>query len=185
MINLLSDERKNQIRAARTNVILLRYTGIIVLAIVFLMSVLFVSHSVLQQTMATTEERIAINETRASVYSDTQQQVAALSAKLSEAKGLLDQEVSYATILTTLGKAMPQGTIVSSLAVNEATLNNGTPTEIIAYAKNDQAAALIQQNLQSSGIFSNVSLSGTDTKAGIDAYPIKVTLSVTFNRSSL
>lgn len=184
MINLLPTKRKDALRAARANIFLSRYIGIVLLAIVFLMGVLVVSYSILMQTDQNIQSRIDDSDVKAGVYDDTRQKVTALSDQLEDARVLLDQETSYASILTTLGQLMPAGTVLETLTLNNETLS-GTPTEIIAYAKTDSDAALIQQNMQSSPLFSQVSLSGTDTAGGIADYPIKVTLSVTFNRSGM
>lgn len=185
MINLLSTERKADIRAARTNVILTRYIGIILIAVIFLLSVLYVSHTVLKQTMDSAEARISSNDTKADVYSSTKQQVDALSTKLNDAKVLLDQEVSYAQILTSLGKAMPTGTYLENLTINNDTIAGTTPIELTAYAKTDTEAATIQQSLQASGLFTIVSLSGTSAESTNPQFPVKVTLNATFNRAGL
>lgn len=183
MINLLSTNRKSEIRAARANVILVRYTTIIAVAIVFILSVLYFSYTVLQQTMGTAEARITSNDTKAD--SATKQQVDALSAKLSDAKTVLDQEVSYATLLTTIGQAMPAGTILESLKIDEASINNSTAVPLVAYAKTEESASLIQQQLRGLPIFSSVELSGTTEDASVAGYPVKVSMTVTFNRSSV
>ncbi len=185
MINLLPTDSKSEIRAARTNVILLRYIGIIVIAIAFLMGVLYVSYTILQQTMTTAEGRIATNDTKADVYSATKQEVDALSAKLSDTKAILDQEVSYATILTSIGQAMPAETILDSLTLDDTSINSGAPITLTAYAKNESSAPLIQQQLRGLPIFASVELVGSTADASISGYPIKVSMTATFNRSAL
>lgn len=185
MINLLSTDRKTEIRAARANVILSRYIAIIAVALVFILGVLYVSHTLLAQTMDSAEIRIAANDNKADVFSATKQEVDALSAKLNEAKLLLDQEVSYANILTTLGRAMPAGTRLDSLALNDSVISGSSPLEITAYAENDGKAATIQQGLQSSGLFSLVTLVSTNTDNTAEGYPVKVTLTATFNKAGI
>lgn len=185
MINLLSTDRKSELRAARVNVFLLRYMTIIVMAIVFLIGVLYVSYTVLQQTESTANARIASNDVKAGVYSATKAEVEALRSQLGEAKNQLDNETSYATILTTLGSLMPEGTIIEALKLDSTILTNNTPVELIAYAKTEENAAAIQQQLQSSPIFTQVALQATDAAAGTPDYPVKVTLSVTFNGKGL
>lgn len=185
MINLLSTDRKSELRAARVNVFLLRYTGILALAILFIVGLLYFSYTILQQTELTAEARIATNDTKAEVYSATKAEVDALSDKLSEAKSQLDQEINYSNIIITLGQLMPAGTVIEALRLDEALVTSNAPTELIAYAKTDEAAAAIQQNLQSSPLFRQVSLQSTDSNDGIAEYPIKVTLQVTFNRSGM
>lgn len=185
MINLLSTDRKTEIRAARANVILSRYIAIIAVALVFILGVLYVSHMLLTQTMDSAETRIAANDTKAGVFSATKQEVEALSAKLNDAKLLLDQEVSYANILTTLGRAMPAGTRLDSLTLNDSAISSGTPVELTAYAENDEKAATIQQALQISGLFSLVTLTSTNTDNTAEGYPVKVALTVTFNKAGM
>lgn len=181
MINLLPDERKEEIRAARTNVILARYTTLIALAIVFLLGILFISHSILQSTKASADAIVEANDIKADVYSETKAQVDALSSKLSESKVLLDQEVRYSRVLTTLGQLMTPGTVLDSLTLDEAGFN-GTPIDLKIYAKTDDDAATIRDRLQASPLFLQVNLKGTDSSGGITGYPVVVTISVLFNR---
>ena len=184
MINLLSDERKDQIRAARVNVILTRYIAIIVMAVLFLIAVLYVSYTVLEKTKTSSDAIIQNNDVKANVYSGAKTQLDTLSSKLSQGKAVLDQDVSYAHLLTTLGQSMPEGTILDSLDLTDTSFN-GAPVEMKAYAKTNEEAQALQTRLQSSGLFLSVALKGTDTANGADGYPISVTLSVVFNRAGI
>jgi len=181
MINLLADERKDQIKAARVNLILSRYTVIIVMAIAFLMAILFVSYTVLQGTKKSADATVLTNDTKADVYSATRTQVETLSSKLSQTKTALDQEIRYSQVLTTLGQLMPAGTILDSLDLTTESFT-GTPVEVKAYAKTNDEALAIRDHLQSSPLFTNVTIKGTDSANGTDGYPISVTLSVVFNK---
>lgn len=184
MINLLSTTRKAEVRAARVNVLLLRYIIILILAIVFIVGALYVSYTVLQQTMASADSRIESNEQQGEIYKDTQDQINTLSTRLNDANTALQEQSSYGTLLTTLGQLMPQGTVLDSLVLDAQTLS-GTPVDIIAYAESDTKAVAIQQNLQSSPLFTSVSPKGTSPTEGIPGYPVKVTLTVSFNPRSI
>jgi Tfp pilus assembly protein PilN len=184
MINLLSTDRKAELRAARVNVFLLRYISIVILALVFILGTLYVSSTLLQQTEESANARIEANDVESAAYSDTKQQVDSLATKLQDAKGTLGESVSYASILTTLGQLMPEGTVLEALTLDEAALS-GTPVEIVAYARTDEDAVAIQQRLQQSPLFSQVSPNGTNSNEGINGYPVKVTLTVTFNRNGV
>lgn len=184
MINLLADERKDEIRAARVNVILLRYIAIVTMGVLFLLGILFVSYKILENTQASANATIQSNDVKADVYSETKAQVDALSAKLSESKVILNQEVRYSKVLTTLGQIMPAGTVLGLVTLNESSFN-GAPVELKVYAKANDGAATIRDHLQASPLFSQVSLKGTDSTNGIDGYPITVTLSVIFNRAGV
>ncbi len=184
MINLLANARKSELSAARTNMILLRYIGIIVLAFLFMGGALYVSHSLLKSTMASAETLIETNDVKADVYRDTQQQVDALSQQLTGAKVILDQEVRYSKVLLQIGQLMPQGTVLDSLELNAAAFS-GAPVTIKAYARSEANASLLQSQLQGSHLFSNVALQGTETEGGIAGYPVVVSMSVTFNRAGI
>ena len=184
MINLLSDERKAEIRAARTNVIIVRYTGIIAMAIVFILSTLYVSYTVLQNTMASAETQISANDVKADIYSETKQQVDTLSAKLAEAKTILDQEIRYSRVLVNIGQQMPSGTVLGDVTLSAASFS-GTPVELKAYAKSTTEAGELKTRFQASPLFSQVNLLSTDENAGIDGYPVSVSMTVVFNRAGL
>jgi cell division protein FtsB len=95
MINLMPDTNKQEIRAARMNVILGRYIIVILLAFAFLALLLAGSYVVLSQNKASAERLIQVNSTKADAYSSTKAQVDALSASLSATKSILDQEILY------------------------------------------------------------------------------------------
>ncbi len=182
MINLLADERKDDIRAARTNVLLSRYIAILLMALAFLMGYLLISYTVLQNTKNSAEATIETNDIKADVYSDTKSQVDTLSSKLAETKTVLDQEIRFSKVITNLGQFMPAGTIIDSLDLSDATLS-GAPVEIKAYATSNETAAEITPKLQTSPVVLQAGLLGTDSAAGIEGYPISVTLTVMFNKA--
>lgn len=184
MINLLADEYKDDIRAARVNVILVRYIAILLMAFVFLMAVLYVSYTVLQNTKKSAEAIISTNDIKADVYSETRGQVQALSSKLAETKATLDQDVSYAKVFTILGQLMPSGSVLDSLDLNETSFN-GTPVPLKIYAKTNEDAVLVRQKLQTSKLFSQVNLQSTDATKGITDYPVALSLTVVFNKAGV
>lgn len=184
MINLLANGRKSEISAARTNIVIVRYTAIILLAIAFIAGVMAISYSVLQSTMASAEARIAANDTKASVYSTTKQQVDTLSAQLSETKTILNQEVRYSKVLVKIGQLMPKGTVLDSIDLSNAAFN-GTPITIKAYARSAAEGSALQSQFQSSPLFSQVTLQGTQTTGGIDGYPVVISLTVSLNRAGI
>ena len=183
MINLLSDQRKDDIRAARANVILVRYSAIILLAILFIAGSLYVSYSLLQVTKRSNEAIISSNDTKADIYAETKQQVDGLSAKLTDASSVLNQEIRYSQVLVKLGQLTPAGTILDKLSLTSANFA-GTPAEITAYAKSTNEASTLQSQFQGSPLFSNVTLQGTETQ-GIDGYPVTVKMTVTFNKAGI
>lgn len=185
MINLLANERKDEIKAARVNVILMRYKTIVALAIVFIAIALFVSYNVLTKTMTSADEIIKTNDIKANVYSETRQHVDSLSAKLNDTKATLDQEIRYSQVLIKLGQLMPVGTILGDLTLNTASFN-GTPVEVKAYAKSTNEAGVLQAAFQGSQLFNQpVTIKSVETNQEVDGYPVTITMSVILNRAGI
>ena len=184
MINLLADDRKSEIVAARANIVIVRYIAIVLLAIAFIAGVLGVSYSVLTTTLANAETLIAANDVKAGVYSDTKQQVDTLSTQLNDAKTILNQEIRYSEVLVKIGQLMPEGTVLDSLDLSEAAFS-GAPVSIKAYARSTSEASALQSQFQGSSLFSQVALQGTQTTGGLDGYPVVVSMTISLNRAGL
>lgn len=182
MINLLSDDRKAGIRAARTNVLLLRYLTTVVLAFAFIGGAMYISYTLLQQTMRSANQLVSSYDIKADIYSDTKAQVDELAGRLSEAKTIANQEILYSKVLVKIGSVMPAGTVIGDLKL-EATNFASTPAHLTVYAKSATEAGNIQSALQSSPLFSQVTLVSTESENGIDGYPVNVSLTILLNRA--
>lgn len=183
MINLLPTDIKQDIRAARMNVVLTRYMIVILLSAVFLGMVAWGSFFLLGQIHSSSERLIEANDTKAAVYSKTKAQVDALSASLREAKGILDQEILYSNVLVNIAQQMPPNTVIDKISL-DATSFSGTPLTLKVYAKSSADAIALRDKFQGSRFFSGVNFqSVSDTSGGIDGYPVSATITVTLNRT--
>lgn len=180
MINLLPKTLKSEIRAARINVVLLRYIAIVLLAAGFIFGLLATSYTVLQQTYASAQVQIEANDTKAEVYANTQQQVQQLSAQLNEAKTILQNETRYSKLLVGIGQLMPEGTILESLPITPE-FAAGNPTQLKAFAKRSADAVTIQESFKSSPLISQIAIQSTAETGGTSEYPIVISLSVSIN----
>lgn len=184
MINLLATDRKAELSAARTNIIILRYIGILLLAFAFIFGVFYTSYSVLERTMVSSTQLIESNDVKAEVYSETQEQVNALSTQLNEARNILNNEVRFSQVLVQIGQAMPEGIIIGDVTLtNEAF--TGKPIEIKAYAKSSNEASQLPSQLLSSPIFSSVTLQGTESSGGVSGYPVVVTVTAVLSKGGM
>jgi len=184
MINLLPDDFKKEIRAARTNVTLLNYIIIIFFGVVFLCVVFIAVYFILGNTKSNAEAIVKDNSSRTTSYSNVEQQASNLTQSLAGAKVILDNEVVYSKILTGIAAAMPAGVVLGSLSLSPSSL--GTPTTLQAFAKSTDAALQLKTNFQQSPLFSGVSFQSlTDNVASsASGYPISVSLNVTINKSA-
>lgn len=183
MINLMPTEERRQLQAARTNSTLLRYTLIIIIAGAFLSLVLGGSYFLLTLTKTSSEQLIEANNTRADVYAETQAELDSLSSNLSESKIVLDQQLSYAKALQTIGSLLPSGVVAKEIALTPSSFDGTTPTTIELYAKNREVTASIAQQFSSSSYFSKVTFDKVTEGSGITGYPVTATLTLTINRS--
>jgi len=183
MINLMPDNDKVEIRAARVNIVLARYIFVILIAFAFLVLLLAGSYLVLTQTKNSAQQLIDGNATKAAVFSSTKAQIETLSSSLSETKTILDQEVLYSNILTHIGQQMPEGTILDKITLDAASFT-GTPITLKVYAKTNEATVALRQKFQSTPLFSNVNFESVSGAAsGVPGYPVSVSLTLTLNKA--
>lgn len=187
MINLLPDAHKDEIRAARTNVLLLRYIFILITALLVLGGLVVAAYLALNGTRQTAEVKVAENQERVAVYQDIRSQADSFKADLATAKSILDSEISYTRLVYKIAEIVPQNVILDELALDPSTF--GSPTTLNASAKSVADASKLTEAFSSNNqIFSNVelqSLRSGDESAGASGYPVKVSLSVVINRGAL
>lgn len=184
MINLLPDDSKKQIRAARSNVILFNYIVIIFLAVIFLFGVFAAVYIVLTNTKVSAENVIKDNRSRTTSYNTVRQQSEVLKQSLSSTKSILDKEVVYSKVLTGIAGAMPTGVVINNLSLTPTTL--GSPITLQAYAKTTDDALKLKDSFQKSPLFSSVSFQSlTPGVASVaSGYPIGISLSLIINKSA-
>ena len=183
MINLLPDGAKIEMRAARTNVTLVKYIFVLGFGAMFLCFISIAVYFVLINTEASAKATVAENTSKSTAYSSVQAQSNSLKASLSSAKIILDKEVDYTKILTGIARVMPAGVVLDALSLSPTTL--GAPITLQAYAKTTSAALALKDSFQKSFLFSNVTFlslaSGTSQATG---YPVSISISLTINRSA-
>lgn len=184
MINLLPNKRKAEIRAARTNVALVRYIGILLVALAFILGALYVSYSVLGMTQSTSQDRISSNDTKASVYNTAKAQVDTLNANLAQSRGLLDQEVRYSKVFVNIAQLMPANTIFGKLSFTADSFN-GSPTTAKVYAKSATDITALQQRFQQSTMVSGVNVQNISSSGnGTSGYPASADITFVINRTA-
>lgn len=182
MINLLPHETKQQIRAARTNVLLLRYIFIILAAVAFLGIAIGGIHVILTGMKANAQSTIDANSAKTDEFGSIQSQTQALKASVDSARKVLDEEVVYTELITSIARLTPKGVVLNKLTLNPQTI--GTPTTIQAYATNTDTALSLKDSYQGSPVFSNVSIQNISSSAGISGYPVNIILNVTINKGA-
>ena len=179
----MPDNAKKQLKAARTNVLLVRYMLVLFFAALFLLMILFGAYYLLDQTRTSAQQLIDANESKAEVFSATQSQVNNLSESLSVVTSIVNQEIRYSNVLVNLAQQMPAGTVFKSINF-DSTSFSGTPVTLTVYARTTDAAVALQDRFQTSPYFSAVNFQEiSDGDTTIDGYPVTATMSLIYNRS--
>ncbi len=178
MINLLPEETKKQLHAAHTNVLLVKYLGFLGIAVAFLVITCGLSYLLLSNNKSKLEQLEENSQSTVSLFSIAQKQLDTIHTNISNAKNIMDQQVTYSDIITSVAAALPTGIIIDKLTVNNASI--GKSMVITAHAKTADLASQLKDNFAKSPLFSNFVLqSVTNTNSSQSAYPVVVSISVT------
>jgi len=183
MINLLSDETKKSIRAARANTTLIKYIIFIGFSSLFLALACTTSYIILNDSKTTAEKTITNFQTKNSSYSPVTKQANDFVLNLTKAKVILDEQISYSTIITGIANALPSGVILESpLIINGNTI--GTPMALKAYSKTSSSETVLKSNFQKSSIFSNYNMQSVgNNSVGSNEYPYLISFNITINKA--
>lgn len=178
MINLLPEDTKREIRAARANVVLLRYNILTLVAIGILVAICGLFFFILYNSQTSAVSTSSNNNAIVASYDDTKKQADEYRKNLSIASKILANGTNYTEVVFAITKLLPDGVILDGISVSSATF--GQQTSFTAQAKSYAKAMELKQKFQDSTVFSNVYFQNlTDNAAG--EYPIAVTLSAKLN----
>lgn len=182
MINLLPDEYKKEIRAARANVVLLRYNFLLLGVGGFLLMSCLVVYAVLGTAKASAEAANSTYNSRAQEFAATKLKADEYRNNLVTAEKILNNEIVYTDLVFAITNLLPQGIILDSLNLNSKDF--GTQTLLNAHAKNYEAVTALKSAFERSSVFTNVhfqSISATEGSTN-PAYPIGIAINVTMNK---
>lgn len=183
MINLLPPADKRQIRAGRSNALLLRYNVLLLVAVAFLMAAIGVVYVYLGNTKLGAEQVIKENQAKVADFADTEKEANEFKNNLAIAKQILDKEVIYTKVILEISALLPKGVVLDNLNLDAKTF--GTQTTLSAHAKTVNDAIALKTSFQNSPLFSDVNFQSISTEdAEADDYPIRVSLNVTINKDA-
>lgn len=186
MINLLPAEQKKEIRAARSNVLLLRYVILLLAAAAFLGVAMGTTYVALGISKTAAQNTIQENQKRVADYAAVESEAATFRSNLATAQTILANEVVYSKVITSIANTLPSGVILTNLQLDSSTF--GKPMTLTAQARNSEDAIKLKTAFESSSIFSDVHFQTVTTGGAggeTGAYPVTVTLEVTLNKSAI
>ncbi len=188
MLNLLPNDVKDNIIYARRNTQIRHWTIALVITIIGILVIVAGSFLYLQHSIDTyTSDVQKGNETlKSQKLDETQKKVQDLTNSLKLVDQVLQREVLFSKLLTQIGSALPNGSVLSSLNINK--LEGGLDLE--ASATDFQTATQVQVNLQDpkNKIFEKADIINTKCVAGANSttnttYPCTIHIRVLFAKN--
>lgn len=184
MINLLPDTHKKEFRAARANVILLRYNFVLLGAAAFLLLAGLIVYAVLNNSKAIAESTNTANSHRASEFEPTRKATDEYRKNLETAKKILNNEVVYTDLAFAITNLLPKGVTLDALDLDAKKF--GASTLLSAHAKDYAAVSELKRVFEDSALFSDVHFQTITSETNQDSpkYPIGVTINVTMKKAT-
>lgn len=180
MINLLPINDKKEIRAARVNVVLLRYNVILLITVLFLVGALAYSYYYLINAQQFATSAINSNAQKESSFTKIKTEADGFRSELASAKSILDGQMSYAKAALNIAKLLPEGTAINELKLNEQSFS--TPLTLSVNIADEQAASHLIKNFKESPFFTGVTKNKISVGSG--AYPYIMEISVTMSKEA-
>ena len=156
MINLLPDEVKRDIKAARMNVILVQYNILMLSAVVAVLGLCLAFYIFLNAANLSAESTSNDNNAKAAAFNDVRAAADDYRNNLSIASKILDNSVSYTSVIFALTELLPEGVYLDS--INLTANSFGQQTSFSAHARTYDLATKLKENFENSELFSNVYL---------------------------
>lgn len=156
MINLLSPHDKRELRAARRNIILRRYTVLVAMTLIAVAFVFGGGIFIAMRDRMAAERELEVDRQQATEYQETRQAAEQFEANLNIARRILSDEISYSTLVIDIAKTLPSDAVLTDLTLNPSIF--GSPTTLSARTTSYETALTLRDSLEASPLFSDVSL---------------------------
>ncbi len=156
MINLLPDDVKKDIGAARMNVILLRYNLFALMAAGILVGMCVMFFVFLNFSQSSAVASSDENQAKVAQLNEVVTQANAYKQDLATAKQVFDQSINFSEIVFAIAKLVPKGVVLSDISLETSQFDS--PITFSAYATDYDEATQLKENFQESSLFTDVYL---------------------------
>jgi hypothetical protein len=179
MINLISNESKRELRAARSNIILRKY----IITVLGLLVVVTASYAVGYLLLVTQESRYIASltqyEPQRGQYVNTIKQANNYSKNLNIAKSILANELAFSSFTTMVAQTTPPDVVLTNLNIESKVI--AKPLEFDFKAKSYDNALETKERFESSPYFKDSKIRSISKVAG-DTYGYEFVLIVSFEK---
>lgn len=181
MINLLPYDNKKQIRAARQNVVLIKCLVFLMFGVIFVAVACTVAYSFLKTENSQNAASSSIQpSTDSSAVID---QANEIKSDLAVIKSILDQRIVYSDVITNIASALPAGSIIENISLNNSFVDE--PIKISVRATTQDVGQLIKDGFAKLKVFSQPTiLNIKPIQDDLSTYPYAVTVTVKLRKTS-
>lgn len=177
MINLLPKDKQKEIRAGRTNRILVSYSVSLLIILVLIVLIFLAVSLYLSAVKSRAEEDIKNSTAAASELSQEQAEITEFKNNLATAKTILDSRIDYSAVILQIAKLVPSGVVLDNLTLNEEQF--GQPMTIEGHAKSESLAIKYKNILNDSQYFDNAYFESVIVDANDGSYKYGFSLTAT------
>lgn len=182
MINLLPPDRKKQIIAGQTNVLLLRYCIFsVILALLLLMLIVGV-YIIMNNSQKNAEQSIEKVTQDSLAYQGSKREAEEFKKNLATAKAILDKDIKYSQIAIKIAQTIPSGIVLESLSLD--TESFGQPMVLNAAAHNYGDSLRLKSAFEESPMFSDAHIQSVASDSERKP-PVSIIISVIINQEIL
>ena len=161
---------KKELRAARANVTIMGYIGILLLTAVPLAGIFLVGIWINNNDKLVAEKNLAFSQQILDQYGSIKKDAQTLASDIVSAQSILSGGVSFGDLLTSIAASVPQGVILNNLTLGAS---QKAPLDINGRAKSYDDAVNLKNSLEQSDIFENVNIiSISRTTGGSNDNPV-------------
>ena len=182
MINLLSNEAKKQIKASYANTILVKCLAWLGVAVLFLALSCLFSYLFLSNDKNQKDQSSATVQPTQILYNTTKTKFDGIKSDIDKAKSLLSAQSSYSDVIIGIANALPSGTILDSLSMDQTSYSS--PISLKVKARSNDRVSAIKTGFDNSSLFSGYSQTVTTDQSDQSGYPVIVTVSVSINKGA-
>jgi Tfp pilus assembly protein PilN len=176
MINLLPYDIKRQTKAARVNIILVRYIFILGISAGFLVIACLVTYFFINNSSLFVKPAVANTSS-----SNIQAEATSMKTDFATAKSILDQQVPYSKVITAIANVLPAGTKLDSLSINDGSF--GATINLSVSALTSESETTLKTSLSSSQYFSGYRLISTTSNPDLTSkYQFVFNISIIINK---
>lgn len=191
MINLISPEQKRTIRAARINVMLVRY-AIALASLGLLIALIYgLGFWIVSQEKSAVDTKLQSQTEQSKAYAAVEKEAEAFRKNLGIAKTILSKEISYSDFLLTLASDMPRGAIITNISLGGAPAATKDGMTLDARTTSYAKVLELKGKLEESSLFENVSITSAtrpDNLTGLSGlaaqYPYEVSYNVKLSKQT-